>query len=304
LDVYAGIFELYRVKRAALQYRTGVGTTVNGIMYVAADYDGNDYPSTVQGVAALNPIVTGPVWKDMTLNLPVTRMNKGNWMYTTANPSSVTHPDLGSCCYMLAATNSSQIPGELWLDYEIEFSSPTLYGQVAAQTTRSYVMPYEWNSITHVVTPKGLETERAFTTNQNGSGQGTITAWTGPGIADSSVGNYVRAFASLSGMDPTQLYRFAYQLINSTGNVTTASALAATTGEIRYLTDYTATAGATYGAHSQSFLAQPDSSGNLDFSWDTSTDAIVDHNGVFVAAMATLGAAKSLGHFYGFNEIH
>jgi len=131
LDAIANTFELYRLRRAVLHYQTAVGTTTAGAIYLGVDYDADDLPRDMAGVAALTPVVRMPVWQEGLLAVDVTRAIKGPNMYCKGTAD---HPGM-SKSFAVAIWNTATLDavGELWIDYEIELIGPTS-NQVATRS--------------------------------------------------------------------------------------------------------------------------------------------------------------------------
>jgi hypothetical protein len=204
LDSFAGLFELYRFKSCKVHYRASVGSTVDGMLHVSADFDPADIPVTVTGVASKEPVVSAPVWKDTNLPIPVSRLNKGTWMYTAINATGVTHPELGSCGIVAWGLNHGATDksfGELWLEYEVEFSSPTRSGDAASSLfTRNAVFTFPGGSgSTPTLLTNGLV---AGATVHDISTNGSFTI---PSVAANTLGSegWVSMAVDASGYSPS-----------------------------------------------------------------------------------------------------
>lgn len=121
LDAFAGLYDLYRTRKVRLIYKPGVGSTINGFIYMGVDFNPTDGPKEVDEVAALNPVVSGTVWQSHQLSVPADRLNKGRWMYTS---SATEAPSLSASGVFAIATTAADTPGEWWLEYDVEFASP------------------------------------------------------------------------------------------------------------------------------------------------------------------------------------
>jgi hypothetical protein len=130
LDQQAQIYELWRVKKLALTFRTATGSTQSGTVYAGVDFDSTDIPTTAQGIARLTPGFQTAVWKDGRFEIPVDRVNRQKWMLTS---SGITPVDSGFSLVWLSTLDNA---GEFYLDYEIEFSGPAPNTTIRGSSSR------------------------------------------------------------------------------------------------------------------------------------------------------------------------
>jgi hypothetical protein len=133
MDQYGSMFELWRANRVVVHYFPAVGTTANGILHMGADFDAFDYVTTRNSVAILTPQHTGPIWNSGTMSIPPDRINRSRWMYTNAG---ITNPTSDSSRGFLIATaiTGTDLPGEVWVEYELDFSGPVAGAQTDSFT--------------------------------------------------------------------------------------------------------------------------------------------------------------------------
>jgi len=142
LDQFGQMYELWRLNRAVVSFRTSTGSTQSGMVHLGLDFDATDIPSSIAGVAGLNPVTKCPVWSDQPMScrvvVPVDRVNRQKWMMTTAG----TTPDINSSTGFIACTGTTGPPsaGEIWIDYDIDFAGPVRPGQVTQNRLVSNVV--------------------------------------------------------------------------------------------------------------------------------------------------------------------
>jgi len=127
LTVQSYSWERYRWMRCVVQFVPIVGMNASGNLIAGVDFTTTTSvdPSSRSAVAALSPMVTGPLWDRMSLVVPANRLNTLTWM-PICPPG--TDPDVET---IAAATMYANISGsaldqgvDVWLDYIIEFSGP------------------------------------------------------------------------------------------------------------------------------------------------------------------------------------
>jgi len=78
LDVFAQLYELWRLRRATLRYATSSGSNVNGAVYLGIDFDASDLSTTVAQVQSLDPRIRVSVWENGLLPVPIDKVNLRN----------------------------------------------------------------------------------------------------------------------------------------------------------------------------------------------------------------------------------
>jgi len=309
LDAFASIFELYRLASLRVEYRAAVGTTVNGMVHIGIDFDANDTPTTTAGVAGLNPVMSIPVWKDSQMSVPVDRANKAMWLYTGINPTGVTHPDLGKALACVIANSASQVIGEVWLNYEVEFSSPKIGGE-AVQYQQLYTSQ-QGGSFRLADTPPIQQqsgNSGGASSSNNGLGSSlTLPPWPGGVLTPtlSPVTSWLRTLEEFTGLNPNTVYQFMQHVMSSDVIPSiTGSALTATAGTITDLLSVTDTSPA-WKQGCVTCLAVPDSSGNLTLQADwTADDPTATTFWYIDNVLASVGASQGIKAIAGFGEIH
>jgi len=124
LDAFAALYDMYRVNKCVVKYRTATGTTVNGAILMGVDYDLNDLPTTLQELQATTPRVRVPVWENATINLPVDRLNRKRWMMCKSGGGDVENAENAAATVLASAPTTNDDYGEVWVDYDITFAGP------------------------------------------------------------------------------------------------------------------------------------------------------------------------------------
>lgn len=145
LDAVASTFETYRVKRLKVHFYTASSTNNSGMIHMGIDFDPADLPTSVAGIANLNPRLICPVYqtKDTTIPVPISSINKctpKGWMYTKAGPAI--HQDLGpafALCVACTTSGIDQYVGEVFCEYEVELKGPTSPVEVTQSITYNNV---------------------------------------------------------------------------------------------------------------------------------------------------------------------
>jgi hypothetical protein len=115
LDRTARLYGQFKFLRDPIvQFRTQLGSVNNGNIVIGASYPSSG-TLTYAGINGLNPIVSGPVGTCLRLPIDYERAMAQRWLYSNSS--------LAFTLYV-----GSDYPGNVgavWLDYEIEFTSPS-----------------------------------------------------------------------------------------------------------------------------------------------------------------------------------
>lgn len=123
LDALGRLWELYRVNKVCVTYRTSSGTTTNGSLTFGVDYEGLDFVSTAVDVAILVPRMNLPVWASGSMSPSIDRVMKKKWLacHTDFN----TMVDAGFLVSIAGQGAPNTVAGTFWVSYDVTFTSPT-----------------------------------------------------------------------------------------------------------------------------------------------------------------------------------
>jgi hypothetical protein len=130
-------WESYSFKRLSFHFVSRQATSFVGSILMAPDYDASDSAPTSEAIAgAYADAVEGVYWRDFACHLKPLSMHKlGPTRYCRTSALGLSEDvklyDVGNlyvCFIDTPVTNSGQIAGKLWVDYDIEFTTPQLGG--------------------------------------------------------------------------------------------------------------------------------------------------------------------------------
>lgn len=120
-----GLFKMYEkvvFHSVTVTYIPAVGTSTNGLIIFGWDGSGDKVvPGNRAAVAALMPMMDGPVWSSRSIRLTQKQMmsrdaySVHNFATEGENPGSIK---------IYTSGDKSTVYGELWVDYHVSFSSP------------------------------------------------------------------------------------------------------------------------------------------------------------------------------------
>lgn len=119
LAKYAALFERYKIHRITIHYRSTSGTATEGSVTVGVGTGPKmtNIANSTQ-ILALRPSFTVPAWKD-------DRIVLGNDIMQSRT-MAVGGTDQTGVAFTLYAIASKKDPGQLFVEYDIEFSFPTI----------------------------------------------------------------------------------------------------------------------------------------------------------------------------------
>jgi len=131
LDAFAALYDYYNVEKFEVVYAPAVGTSTSGAMVVAIDYDAGDIPPNWANTLSIIPRMTGGVWQQGSINVPVNRLNKQPWMLTNSGITGVndqTGAGAAAACavYFHGTGSNGSTVGDVWVRYRIKFMGPTV----------------------------------------------------------------------------------------------------------------------------------------------------------------------------------
>jgi hypothetical protein len=315
----AAMYETYRVDKMVLHYCPAVGSTVDGMLHVGIDYDPEDSDGKVQDVVSCSTKVTTQVWKETTLNIPPSRLNKAKWMYTFS-PNGYDHRDLGATAkllYYASGGATARAVGELWLEYRVTFTGKRrIVGyKTTFQEAYSEAGTYSYgggspkydvaDAISDGVT--GLSTAM----NDKLPDGTTYTGWFTKRIVLHPATKYISAqIQNRTGiwLDPGFLYRATIALYDSVTAPSLASKdpitinedpKAAEQAQVTRLNEVGA-----YKHTSYSFLFVPNSRGGVDFTANFERAGVDDSNVHLTVSLDVVGAAVMIAQFFGIRTLH
>lgn len=112
---FKDVFERYYISRAVAYYVPSVGANTDGVIIMGVDIDGQAHKASdsfnAEKVALLKSVVSSPVTKGFSINLPVRHGDGAT--------------DVKSEILQLVWHNSTKKPvGNLWIDYTVHFYGP------------------------------------------------------------------------------------------------------------------------------------------------------------------------------------
>lgn len=119
LDVEGGRWDLYKIVSCEVLYKPTVGTTANGTVTVAVDYDSVRVPATPAALAGIQPLLRGQVFQPSAVRVEPSRANKQIWLRTSNGLAT----DTAAFVAAFAASNAAVV-GELWCRYLVDFTNP------------------------------------------------------------------------------------------------------------------------------------------------------------------------------------
>lgn len=127
LNALAKIYSQFAFRSLRLRYEPLVGTTTSGGVTIAVTADSNGSGTLTETVVlSTSPNVTGPVWSEKSLVVPVQYLNQKKW-FPICKDQATLDAQMGYqvlIMYWLNVANTSDdvTYGRLWLEYEVEFS--------------------------------------------------------------------------------------------------------------------------------------------------------------------------------------
>lgn len=116
-------FERIKWLSVTITYRSAVSMTQAGLVTVGVDWNWETPKSTRQDVSAYSPTQTCPVFKELTMVLPPSRLQSRLW-YSTKETSGV-DAGPGQIIWAVDATTGPLTLGELWITYDVVLSGTT-----------------------------------------------------------------------------------------------------------------------------------------------------------------------------------
>jgi hypothetical protein len=134
--VIATRYESYKFKKLNFEYVPRVATSLSGTVILSVDFDANDPgPDTKAEQLTYDGTVCGPVWSGCKYSCTKANMQKFAEKFTRAGiltDSDLKTTDVGVLyaavvgCYNPVGTEYTGVLGELWVEYEVELSTPQL----------------------------------------------------------------------------------------------------------------------------------------------------------------------------------
>lgn len=130
LSNIAANYESYKFKNLKFRYIPACSTNNNGNIYLSVDFDPTDpIPSTERQLSNYQDTKFCPPWKSETYDCKLNNLQKRSSYFVRLGPiesgENVSFFDTGNL--IVATVGCSPITlGKLWVDYEVEFSTPEL----------------------------------------------------------------------------------------------------------------------------------------------------------------------------------
>lgn len=135
-------FEMYRVRECEIHYENTASTEQSGAVHMAVDYDVlDDQVPDAHSMSQFTTYVRTGLWKSAKMKLNTTLCNRIPWHYTATHgyPAASDQKlyDFGRLWILTVGSQDPAITaGELYIDYIIDFCSPT----VEVQSENTIVM--------------------------------------------------------------------------------------------------------------------------------------------------------------------
>lgn len=119
LDKLAAVFERYKAVAVTVFYRPIVGTTTDGAVVVACDWDALTDATTLAQLYSMSPHIRGPVYQSQSMVFPMQRLNAFQSYYMSTSAAILLKAPFSICT--AAKTGSDKEVGEVWVRYTILF---------------------------------------------------------------------------------------------------------------------------------------------------------------------------------------
>lgn len=120
-------FDRYTMHSLTVHFKTAVGATTDGLIAIGVDWDGHYSTSLLKRevVLALTPVMDGPIWQNMSMRLPQSKLmtRKEYSVKRDPNMDDIIDQSPGILLINVTSGSASKVMGEIWYDYDI-----TLYG--------------------------------------------------------------------------------------------------------------------------------------------------------------------------------
>lgn len=116
LGALAKVYDRYIINSLSLHYHPSCGTTTNGALTIAVDWDPNDTGPTLSKCKAMWPQIRTPVWQTASLKLPAKRLMDKKQIHTDMKQPFAIQIAMAKVPATAVAT-----VGELYLRYDITF---------------------------------------------------------------------------------------------------------------------------------------------------------------------------------------
>lgn len=131
LSSIANNYESYKFKRLRFRYTNTNATTQVGSIYLAVEYDPSDLPpSSESQIACYDGVVSGSTWIDRTCSSSKQNLNKRTTYLVRSGPGPSPNElplfDVGFLNVATLQNNGTPMLGKLWVDYDVELSTPQL----------------------------------------------------------------------------------------------------------------------------------------------------------------------------------
>jgi len=204
LDAYAKLFDLYRIKSCRVMFRSTCSSNTNGRMVLGCDYDASSVPNTTSQVDDLRPSVSTNTWQSSEIVINPERANKQYWLRTNQGQSNVEQAAFVASYYSTAPTDI--IPGDIWIEYDLEFTSPkdptTATAGLYANGFQQYIRRFGDGS-------DGNVSDRNRVTNITPARTGTSANWEGASAFIRKAAKYlVSGSSALESGTPTNSFAF------------------------------------------------------------------------------------------------
>ena len=131
LSGIAKMYETYRFRKLIFSYESSASTSTGGKILLAVDYDATDLPpDNAVKVMAMEGSVKCPSWSESYHVSTLTNLHKQKINYTNfdrnAEGDNLRQNDIGNFYAIALSQGTTNLIGDLFVDYEIELTTPQL----------------------------------------------------------------------------------------------------------------------------------------------------------------------------------
>jgi hypothetical protein len=131
LSALATRYESYKFHSLKVIYEPLVPTSSFGVVLMAIDYDATDLPpGSKSQMMSYDGAVRGSVWLDVSLNSSKANLQKIPVKYTLDHAPGANQDlklyNVGTLIVAMAGTLDTTVKGELYVEYDVEFTTPAL----------------------------------------------------------------------------------------------------------------------------------------------------------------------------------
>lgn len=136
LDTFAGVYELFRIIRWVVRFRSIVSPTTSGHYVAGTAYEKDHRPDTLTAAAACQPTVQQPIYRSSTMSVPTALVMGQPWLPTSARSGEGSTSPGAVVLFISGSPPDTKL--SVWVDYVVEFQGPTAISRVRSDTVIRY----------------------------------------------------------------------------------------------------------------------------------------------------------------------